>query len=817
MHGSIMMYLFAVPFAFGLANYLVPLQIGAPDVAFPRLNALAYWLYLFGGIAMVSGFLTAGGAANFGWFAYAPLSGAVYSPGAGPDLWIIGVTVTSTAGVLGAVNLVTTIFMLRAPGMTMFRMPIFTWNMLVTSVMVLLAFPVLTAALGMLFADRHLGGHIFEVAKGGEPVLWQHLFWFFGHPEVYIVALPFFGVVTEILPVFSRRPVFGYKGLVFATLAIGGLSTGVWAHHMFATGVVLLPFFTALSLLIAVPTGVKFFNWIGTMWRGQLRYPTPMLFTIGFLVVFLLGGLTGVLMAMAPIDFAVTDTYFVVAHMHYVLFSAAGFAGFAAIYYWFPKFTGRMLDERLGHWHFWLFFVGFNVTFLVQHELGLRGMPRRVVTYESSEGFTFLNEISTLGSYVIGIGVLIFFWNLVRSLRHGKPAGDDPWDAADARMGDDVPATRPQLRPAAADPVRAAAVGREVPGRRGHVKVEARFYFGLAAFFAVVGTIYWFTSYEDAGSVMLAAASLLGVMAGGYLYLLSRRMTPRPGDRRDATIAEGSGPIGEFPTPTVWPFVFGLGCVILATGTVYGVWVALAGAVVVGLGLVGMVRQSRGVPAAAGGRSRRRRGLLDLDVAPRLRARDVLGVGGWVGRSRVGVADAELLAQPVREQAGHRGDDERRRSQDVGDHVHRDVEPGGQHVVAPGDEQDQEERERGDTDGGAHRPVAWSVQDVVLVAVVGEARLEERPEVQEHEGEARDQHPREEQGRDLEAEGPDLPRREQPQRALEPADVPVGLRARAHRRRLERPPDPDRVDLREHRRARRTLRTRRRTVRRSSP
>jgi cytochrome c oxidase subunit 1 len=427
MHGSIMMYLFAVPFAFGFANYIVPLQIGAPDVAFPRLNALAYWLYLFGGLSMVSGFLTAGGAASFGWFAYAPLSNATYAPGVGPDLWIIAVIVTSTATVLGAVNIVTTIFMLRAPGMTMFRMPIFTWNMLVTSVMVLLAFPVLTAALAMLFADRHFSAHIFDVRDGGVPVLWQHLFWFFGHPEVYIVALPFFGVVTEILPVFSRRPVFGYKGLIFATLAIGGLSTGVWAHHMFATGVVLLPFFSALSLLIAVPTGVKFFNWIGTMWRGQLAYSTPMLFAIGFLLVFLIGGLSGVLQAMAPIDFSVTDTYFVVAHMHYVLFAAAAFAGFGGIYYWFPKFTGRLMSEKLGRWHFALFFIGFNVTFFVQHILGLRGMPRRVVDYGPHDGFTLLNEVSTAGSFILAAGVLVFLWNLVRSLRHGEPCGDDPW------------------------------------------------------------------------------------------------------------------------------------------------------------------------------------------------------------------------------------------------------------------------------------------------------------------------------------------------------------------------------------------------------
>jgi cytochrome c oxidase subunit I len=427
MHGSIMIYLFVVPLAFGIANYIVPLQIGAPDVAFPRLNALAYWLYLFGGLAMISGFLTASGAANFGWFAYAPLSGATYAPGVGPDLWIVGVIVTSTAGVLGAVNLVTTIFMLRAPGMTMFRMPIFTWNMLVVSTMVLVTFPVLTAALAMLFADRHLDAHIFEVEKGGTPVLWQHMFWFFGHPEVYIIALPFFGVVTEIFPVFSRRPVFGYKGLIFATLAIGGLSVGVWAPHMFATGVVLLPFFSAVSLLIAVPTGVKFFNWIGTMWRGQLRFQTPLLFAIGFLVVFLLGGITGVQQAMAPVDFNVTDTYFVVAHMHYVIMALV-LAAFGGVYYWFPKFTGRMLDERLGKIHFWLFFIGINVTFLVQHQLGLEGMPRRVVTYRASDDFGALNMVSTIGSFVLGLGVLVFVWNVIRSLRHGAPAGNDPWD-----------------------------------------------------------------------------------------------------------------------------------------------------------------------------------------------------------------------------------------------------------------------------------------------------------------------------------------------------------------------------------------------------
>ena len=352
MHGSIMLFLFLGPFAFGLANYFVPLQIGARDMAFPRLNALSYWFYLFGGLTMVSGFLTADGGADFGWTGYTPLSDIVRSPGIGADLWIIGVALTGLSGILTGVNIVTTVVAMRAPGMRMFRMPIFTWNMLVTSVLVLIAFPILSAAAVMLFSDRHLGSHIYDATLhdrvAGAPILWQHLFWFFGHPEVYILVLPFFGVITEILPVFSWRPVFGYAGLVFATMSIAALSVGVWAHHMFATGAVLLPFFTGFSMLIAVPTGVKFFNWIGTMWGGRLTFPTPMLFALGFLFTFLLGGLSGVMLAAAPIDFHVTDSYFVVAHMHYVLFGGSVFALYAGIYYWWPKVTGRVLDERVG-------------------------------------------------------------------------------------------------------------------------------------------------------------------------------------------------------------------------------------------------------------------------------------------------------------------------------------------------------------------------------------------------------------------------------------------------------------------------------------
>ncbi|ORL38694.1 cytochrome ubiquinol oxidase subunit I, partial [Prescottella equi] len=346
MHGTIMLLLYATPVVFGFANYIVPLQIGAPDVSFPRLNALSYWFYLFGGLIATAGFITPGGAADFGWTAYVPLSNGVHSPGVGADLWIIGLALGGVGTILGAVNFITTIVCLRAPGMTMFRMPIFVWNIFITSLLILLVFPLLAAALIGLWVDRNLGAHLFDPATGGV-MLWQHLFWFFGHPEVYVIALPFFGIVSEIFPVFARKPIFGYSGLVYATMGIAALSIAVWAHHMYATGAVLLPFFSFMTFLIAVPTGVKFFNWIGTLWRGQLTFESPMLFSVGFLVTFLFGGLSGVLLASPPLDFHVTDTYFVVAHFHYVLFGTIVFATYAGIYFWFPKMTGRMMDERL--------------------------------------------------------------------------------------------------------------------------------------------------------------------------------------------------------------------------------------------------------------------------------------------------------------------------------------------------------------------------------------------------------------------------------------------------------------------------------------
>jgi cytochrome c oxidase subunit 1 len=421
------MFLFAPAAAFGFTNYIMPLQIGAPDMSFPRLNAFSYWLYLFGGLLVLAAFLTPEGAADFGWTAYAPLSNVIHSPNVGSDMWIVGLVTAGLGTILGGVNFVTTIITLRAPGMTMFRMPIFTWNMLVTSILALMAFPVLAASWLALMADRHMGAHVYDPENGGA-ILYQHLFWFFGHPEVYIVALPFFGIVTEILPVFSRKPLFGYKGLVFATIGIGALSMTVWAHHMFVTGAVLLPFFAFMSFLIAVPTGVKFFNWIGTMWRGQLTFETAMLFAVGFLVTFLLGGLTGVMLASPPIDFHVSDTYFLIAHFHYVLFGTVVFAFFGGVYFWFPKMTGRMLDERLGKVHFWTLFLGFHLTFLVQHWLGDEGMPRRVADYNASDGFTTLNTVSSIGAFVLGASTLPFLYNVWTSFRGGQKAvGDDPW------------------------------------------------------------------------------------------------------------------------------------------------------------------------------------------------------------------------------------------------------------------------------------------------------------------------------------------------------------------------------------------------------
>jgi cytochrome c oxidase subunit I len=430
MHGTIMIFLFVMPVFSGFANYVMPLMIGAPDVAFPRINALSYWMVPAAGLIMMSGFLVKGGAAAAGWTGYTPLSEQTAQLGEhGQDLWIVGLILIAAASLLGSINFITTIFKMRAPGMTMFRMPIFVWNTLVTSLLGMLAIPVLTSALILLFIDRNLGGSFFDPAHGGNTILWQHMFWFFGHPEVYILILPAFGIVSEIIPVFSRKPLFGYKAFVFATLAIGALSFSVWAHHMFATGAVLLPFFSFVTFLISVPTGVKMFNWIATMYKGKISLATPMLFSIGFLAMFLIGGINGAFAAVVPVDFAIHDTYFVVAHLHYVLFGGSVFAIFAGFFFWMPKMTGKFLNEKMGKVQFWIMMVGFNLTFFPMHMLGLMGMQRRIADYAANEDLTRYNQVATLGAFLIALSVLLFIVNFIISIRKPPTATDDPWEA----------------------------------------------------------------------------------------------------------------------------------------------------------------------------------------------------------------------------------------------------------------------------------------------------------------------------------------------------------------------------------------------------
>jgi cytochrome c oxidase subunit 1 len=429
MHATLMIFLFVIPMLAGFGNYVVPLQIGAPDMAFPRINALSFWMLPLGGFLILLGFVT-GGAAEAGWTSYSPLSQdrPLASEGPGQDLWIVGLALVGTSSILGAVNFLVTIFKMRAPGMTLFRMSLLTWTVLVTAVLVLMATPVFTSAIIMLFIDRNLGGSFFDPANGGDAILYQNIFWFYSHPAVYVMILIAMGTVSEILPVFSRKPLFGYKAFVFATVGIGALGFSVWAHHMFTTGAVYLPFFSLMTFLIAVPTGVKFFNWIFTMWRGQLRLATPLLYALGFLTMFLIGGINGAFAASVPVDFALHDTYFVVAHIHYVLFGGSVFGVMAGLYYWFPKMTGRMLNETLGKVQFVLMFIGFNLTFFPMHELGLSGMPRRIADYSSTAGWNDLNLAATVGGFLIAASMVPLLWNVFVSLRSGEIAGDDPWE-----------------------------------------------------------------------------------------------------------------------------------------------------------------------------------------------------------------------------------------------------------------------------------------------------------------------------------------------------------------------------------------------------
>ena len=424
MHASAMIFLFIIPIWAGFGNYIVPLQIGAADMAFPRINAMSFWLVPPAGLIMFSGFLVSGGSAQAGWTAYSPLARTL---GTGMDLWIIAVILLGISSTIGAANFIVTMFRMRAPGMTMFRMPIFCWTVLVTAVLQLLATPVLASALSMLFIDRNFGGHFFDPNGGGNAILWQNVFWFYSHPAVYIMILPGMGIVSEVLPVFSRKPLFGYKAFVFATMGIGGLGFSVWAHHMFTTGAVLKPWFGFMTFMIGVPTGVKIFNWLGTLWKGSITFEAPMLFCLGFISMFLIGGINGTFSAAVPIDFAIHDTYFIVAHIHYVLFGGSVFAVFGGLYYWFPKIWGRRLNERLAQLHFALMFIGFNMTFFPMHLLGLDGMPRRIATYSGANGWNTLNLIASIGAFIIAVSMFPFIINVVMAFLRPKDQPDDPW------------------------------------------------------------------------------------------------------------------------------------------------------------------------------------------------------------------------------------------------------------------------------------------------------------------------------------------------------------------------------------------------------
>ena len=429
-HGTAMIFLFVVPILAGFGNYLVPLMIGAQDMAFPRLNALSFWLFLLGGLVILGSFMTEGGAPNAGWTSYTPLSDERFSPTTGQDLWILGIHLTSLSSLAGAINFIVTIFNMRAPGMTRTRMPLFVWTIEAYSVLLVLALPSISAAATLLLLDRQAGTTFFNADDGGT-LLWQHMFWFFGHPEVYIMVLPAMGMLSEIIPVFSRKPIFGYKAIAFSTIGIAFASMLVWAHHMFTVGLPtwLQGWFLASSLTVAVPTAIKIFNWLATLWRGHLVLRAPLLFCLGFIGLFTIGGLSGIILAIFPVDYQAHDSYFVIAHLHYVLFGGTVFGVFAGTYYWFPKMTGRMYNEALAKWHFWLIFIGFNLAFFPQHMVGLMGMPRRVYTYDREGLFEGYNLASTIGTWIMTVGLLIFIWNMVRSWRRGTRVGGDPWRA----------------------------------------------------------------------------------------------------------------------------------------------------------------------------------------------------------------------------------------------------------------------------------------------------------------------------------------------------------------------------------------------------
>src|SRR5208283_2311965 len=542
MHGTTMIFLVVMPLLLGFfANFLIPLMIGARDVAFPRLNALSFWIFLFGGIFLHLGFFWRnGGFPNAGWFGYANLTERMYTPGTHIDFWDIGLIISGVATVMTAVNFLATIVSMRAPGMTFMRMPLFVWTMLVTVVLILLAFPALTVGLIFLFLDRFFGAHFYIVSAGATPILWQHLFWLFGHPEVYIMALPAFGIISEVIPAFSRKPLFGYPMMAYSICLIAFLSYGVWGHHMFATGMgpVADSAFAVTSMLIAIPTGVKIFSWIATVWGGSLRMTTAFYFALGMILEFTIGGLSGIMHASAPIDLQQTDSYFVVAHFHYVLFGGVMFAILSAFYYWWPKITGRMLGERLGKWHFWLTVVGFNLTFFPMHILGMWGMPRRTYTYGADMGWTHLNQLETIGAFILGVAFLFFYFNIFKSLASRERAPADPWDGRSLEWSTPSPppaynfATIPQIR------------GRDA---------------------------WWILKYGRAGSRGVAA-----YMSG---------QAPSQPQAGEPAFVEGI----HMPAPSIFPLVLSLGVGMMGLGLIIDWYrIILIGAAVVVLSVIGM-------------------------------------------------------------------------------------------------------------------------------------------------------------------------------------------------------------------------------------
>jgi cytochrome c oxidase subunit 1 len=533
MHGTTMIFLVAMPLLIGFGNYLVPLMIGARDMAFPKLNALSFWFFFLGGVMLYSSFLL-GGAPDAGWFAYAPLTNSQFSPSHGMDFWALGIMMTGISSTIGSINFIVTILNLRAPGMTLFKMPLFVWQMLVTTFLIIFAMPTLAVDAILIFIDRNFGAPFFMASMGGDPILWQHMFWFFGHPEVYILILPAFGILSEIIPVFSHKPIFGYGAIVYSGLAIGFLSFSVWAHHMFAVGMNPIAdlIFSLDSMIIAVPTSIKIFNWIATIWGGKINVKTPFLFAAGFIALFIVGGLSGVSQAVVPVDFQVEDTYFIVAHLHYVLVGGTAMAIIAGIYYWFPKITGRMMDERLGAWHFWTTMLGLSITFFPMHVLGLLGMPRRVYTYQGGLGWDLWNLIASLGVIIIILAAVFFFWNFFVSLRKGKPAGNDPWNAQTLEWATTSPP--PSYN------------------------------------FAVIPTVLSRRPFWD------------------QKYPSDSNQEEKPADSGTPAVAEHL----LHPVGSIFPLIIGVGLMVAFYGLIYLSWVAIVGIAIMFVGIIGWVGQS---------------------------------------------------------------------------------------------------------------------------------------------------------------------------------------------------------------------------------